>query len=301
MSAASFLYDSDGRLRAPIRIVAFVVASVLAFALVQGLLYPLLVLSAGLAGRQPSLEQTMFVVALLLAHVAMFAWIERGRSWPFVRMGGDAARPRPLLAGVTIGALCIAIPSLLLLAVGLLRIERVEGATGWFATAWRSAALLLPAAVAEELMIRGYPFAVLRDAIGARGALLGTSMVFGLMHAGNPGANVMSILLVTLAGLFLGGVVLATGSLYAAMGAHFAWNWVMAGFLHTPVSGLTDTAPAGYRLTDAGPDWITGGPWGPEGGVGAALGMSAGLWYLFGHSGTGRLWRRLAGREERQG
>lgn len=300
MSAATLLYSRDGRLRAPIRIVAFVVASVLAFAVVQGLLYPLLVLGTGLTGTQTSLEQAMFVIALLLAHLAMFRWIERDRSWPFVWMGDEAARPRPIAVGLTIGAACIAIPSLLLLAAGLLRIERVEGSVGWMETAWRSAVFLLPAAMAEELMIRGYPFAVLRETVGARGALLGTSLVFGVMHAWNPGANILSILLVTLAGLFLGGVVLVTQSLYAATVAHFAWNWVMAGFLHTPVSGLSEFAPAGYRLTDAGPDWITGGPWGPEGGIGAAVGMSAGLWYLFSRPGAGRLLQRFTSREERQ-
>jgi hypothetical protein len=31
---------------------------------------------------------------------------------------------------------------------------------------------------------------------------------------------------------------------------------------------------------DNGPDWATGGSWGPEGGAGAALGMIVGLWLL---------------------
>ena len=301
MSAAELIHDRDGRLRAPIRIAAFIIAGVLAFAAVQGLLYPLLALGAGLTGTRPSFGPTMFVVALLVTHLAMFKWIERGRSWSYVWMGETATRPRPLVRGAIIGALAIAIPSALLVATGMLRVEATSGGTPqWFETAWRSAAILLPAAAAEELMIRGYPFAVLREAVGSRMALIGTSVVFGLLHAWNPGATAMSIALVMLAGLFLGGVVLATQSLYAATLAHFAWNWAMAGFLHTPVSGLNEFAPAGYRITDSGPDWITGGPWGPEGGVGAALGMGAGLWYLFARPSTGKLWQRLARREERQ-
>ena len=71
----------------------------------------------------------------------------------------------------------------------------------------------------------------------------------------------------------------AYDSLYAAWAAHVAWNWVMAVPLHAPVSGLRFEAPD-YRTVDAGPDWITGGAWGPEGGMGAAAGMLAALTLL---------------------
>ena len=54
----------------------------------------------------------------------------------------------------------------------------------------------------------------------------------------------------------------------------------MAALLHTPVSGIRFEAP-GWRLTDAGPDWATGGAWGPEAGLGATLGMAASLIYMF--------------------
>jgi hypothetical protein len=51
-----------------------------------------------------------------------------------------------------------------------------------------------------------------------------------------------------------------------------AWNLVQAVVLHAPVSGLPLPTP-GYRLVDNGPGWLTGGPWGPEGGLAAAGGM----------------------------
>jgi hypothetical protein len=78
----------------------------------------------------------------------------------------------------------------------------------------------------------------------------------------------------------LGSIVVATNSLYAATAAHLAWNWVMAGVLHAPVSGFGVATPD-YRLVDAGPDWVTGGSWGPEAGIGAALGMGGVLVYLY--------------------
>ena len=62
--------------------------------------------------------------------------------------------------------------------------------------------------------------------------------------------------------------------------AHFAWNWVMAVPLHAPVSGLRFESP-GYSAIVTGPEWLSGGSWGPEGGLFAVLGMVAGLGYLY--------------------
>jgi hypothetical protein len=96
----------------------------------------------------------------------------------------------------------------------------------------------------------------------------------------NPGADARSIAIVTLSGVFLGMVVIVTRSLYAAWMTHWAWNWVMAVPLHTFVSGQPLPHPD-YQIVDAGPDWATGGTWGPEGGTGAAIGILVGLAYLY--------------------
>jgi hypothetical protein len=122
------------------------------------------------------------------------------------------------------------------------------------------------------LIARGYLFAVARKAGGPIVALATTSIFVGLLHIANPGATAMSVTLVTLAGVFLGAVLIATNSLYAAWLAHFAWNFAMAVVFHVPVSGLPMETPA-YRFVDAGPDWATGGAWGPEGGIPAAVSM----------------------------
>jgi membrane protease YdiL (CAAX protease family) len=189
-----------------------------------------------------------------------------------------AFTPGRIASGTLFGLSAIAIPSLLLLVFRELRwVPSTPGS--WWAATGISFANLLPAAAGEELLLRGYVFAALRESIGARLTLIATSVVFGLLHIPNPGADAESIAIVMLAGFFLGSILLATRSLYAAIAAHFVWNWFMAAGLHTAVSGIAVMTPD-YRVIDAGPDWLTGGAWGPEGGLAAAIGMFGVLVYL---------------------
>src|SRR5689334_863011 len=212
------------------------------------------------------------------------------QPWSFVGLGRSAVAGPKVLSGALMGGLTIGSACLVLLGIHMLRIDATAPGS-WWTAAGRSVAILLPAAFGEELFIRGFVFAVLRRAAGWRLALIVTSVVFGLLHAWNPGADAESILAVIVAGFFLGAILLATGSLYAAGAAHFAWNWVMAGALHIAVSGIA-SSDADYRTVETGPDWLTGGPWGPRGGLAAVAAMFVAIFYLYG--------RYLKGMEQRK-
>jgi membrane protease YdiL (CAAX protease family) len=277
LNGNALLFTPDGRLRAPWRILLFIVALFIAVA-VAITLEAFLDSAALAAGYRPLVSEWGFALGAILATAAMLFWVEH-KSWDYVGLDSRAARPELIGRYALLGILAIAIPSLLLMALGQLR--AVAAAPGsWWAATGLTFANLLPAAAGEELLLRGYIFAVLREAIGWRWTLIATSVVFGLLHVPNPGADAESVLLVMLAGFFLGAVLLATRSLYAAIAAHFGWNWAMAAGLHTPVSGIPVLAPD-YRVIDAGPDWLTGGGWGPEGGLAAAVSMFSVVVYIY--------------------
>lgn len=240
-----------------------------------------------LTGSEHGSESLAVLIALVITHAIMLRWIDK-RSWSDVGLDVSAARPMVLARGWLLGALPILVPSLLLLAAGWL-VVRPSMQGSWWVAAAQVSLFLLPAAFSEELLSRGYIFATLREWLGWPVALLVTSVAFGLLHLWNPGADAQSVTMVILAGVFLGTVLIVTGSLYAAWMAHWAWNWVMAVPLHVAVSGLPLARPD-YQIVDAGPDWITGGPWGPEGGAGAAAGMAGGWAYLY--------WRTKRKREQ---
>jgi membrane protease YdiL (CAAX protease family) len=279
VTAQRFFRTSEGALRAPWRVVVFLVACGVCVVAASAIVMPLVGLILPLLDLGPlrSTEWSL-LPALVVAH-AISLRVDGG-SWRDVGLHAEAARPRLLAGGFGIGLVAILVPTVGLIAVGWL--DREPGSAGGIVpAAVRATLVLVPAAFNEELIARGYLFAVARRAGGPVVALATTSIFFGLLHIANPGASAMSVTVVALAGVFLGAVFLATNSLYAAWLAHFAWNFGMAVLFHVPVSGLPMEMPA-YRFVDAGPDWATGGAWGPEAGVPAVISMLVGigiLWY----------------------
>lgn len=220
---------------------------------------------------------------LLVGHAWTFHLVDR-RGWRFVGLGRDAWLPRRIATCALLGALAVGLPSLALLAMGWLRLESTAPGSS-LGTAAAAMTVLIPAALWEELFLRGYAFSLLRERWGPLAAIGITSQLFGLLHFMNEGASARTFIVISMAGLFLGLVREATRSLYAAWAAHLVWNVMLVVVLHATVSGLAMPSPD-YRIVDAGPDWATGGAWGPEGGYFAFAGLVAATCYLF--------WRRPA-------
>ncbi len=131
----------------------------------------------------------------------------------------------------------------------------------------------LPAA-GEEAAMRGYLLQSLAEAWGGAWALWITSTLFGILHLSNPNTSWIGLANILVAGLFLGVVYLKTGSLWWASGAHLGWNWAHGFLFDLPVSGLEMVDTPLLRPVTAGPDWLSGGAFGPEGSVLATLVLS---------------------------
>ena len=264
--------DARGRFHWPWRLVTFACFTLAAWLLGSTLVYPVLsTLWRALFGGPMVAYAWLMLFALGVAHAMMPRTADPSLTLRALGLGREALAPRSVLGALGGGVAAIGVPSALLLAVGWLSLEPNE-VGGWTRAALGALTMLVPAALSEELTFRGYPFVVLRERFGAVAAVAVTSVAFALLHLANPGAGVRTLSLVALAGVWLGVVRVVTGSLWASFAAHLAWNAVMAIGLHMPVSGMPFATP-GYRIVDTGPAWATGGAWGPEGGLVAALGM----------------------------
>jgi len=124
---------------------------------------------------------------------------------------------------------------------------------------------------AEELLTRGW----LLQVIGSRyhpviGIFL-SSLLFALLHALNPNVSWIALLNIFLFGIFAALYTLYEGGLWGIFSIHSAWNWAQGNLFGFEVSGLEAVGNTAINLMEVGPDMITGGPFGPEGGFAATI------------------------------
>lgn len=235
------------------------------------------------------------------------SWLvaERVEGIPLAALGAPLGPGwlRELAGGAALGGVLMALAVAFLAAAGWLSWRPGPGGIPEHAAAALGAsALLLAAAFAEELLLRGYPLQVLAEGMGGRAAILLTSALFCLLHIPNlvhlpgeaglehPALRGLFLGNIFLAGLLLGAAYWRTYSLWFATGVHFGWNWTMGVVVDLPVSGLTLEMP-GYDPVLRGPAVWTGGAFGPEGGLAASLAAALGLAWIW---RTNRLSRSLA-------
>jgi len=268
------VFYADGRLRAGWRALLYIALFVpfaVVFAGVAALVAPAEGLGA-LAWQAGALLTAALLVGWLLmsrlehrpAGALGFAWTSHSAR----ELGiGMAVGGVPLLLGV--GALALA---------GWVEFRPEPGDAGSYAASLLGALVALAVAAAwEEAVFRGYPFQVLVEALGPVAATLTMSAAFAAAHAGNPDVSVSALVNIFLAGVLLSVAYLRTRSLWFATAVHLGWNWTMGSVLDLPVSGLQALDTPLYEPVITGPSWITGGNFGPEGGLMGAAAFALAL------------------------
>ncbi len=220
------------------------------------------------------------LLGVVVATWAVVRWVDR-RSFTEIGLGIGRWVSGHLGYGLLWGAALFAAGFALVAAGGAVRFTPEAGtALGYLGALTSMLLFFTVAAAAEEVLFRGYALRVLSDRWGPAVAVLITSVLFGLAHAANPEVTPLALFNIFLAGLWLGLAVVRTGSLWFAIGLHTGWNWAMAALFDVPVSGLTQgfDTPL-YSVMVGGPEWWTGGGFGPEGGVAALIALAAAtLW-----------------------
>ncbi len=201
-------------------------------------------------------------------------------SWKDLRYTGVGSPGRGFGVGLLLGVIPAALVMAVALPAGGARWS-LDGGTvvEWGRSVGTLALLLLPAAYSEELMFRGLGIVVLRRGLGMVPAVIISSILFGAAHLGNPNVSALGIMNVALAGVWLSAAFWLPGGIWTATGAHVGWNLALAA-LGAPVSGMAFTLPM-LDYATGGPDWLTGGAFGPEGGVIATVVVGAATVLLF--------------------
>lgn len=223
-------------------------------------------------------SESMLLQALAtLASTLLFTWLIGVRRLGLNRENLRYPRGQWARRGIGFGLVAGSLTALVAILISI-----VAGDAGWvgdsgtpadyLSQAIKTIAVLAPAAFAEEALFRGVPLVLLASVFGRGTALVGIAVLFALAHVPNPNATPLGLGNIALAGIFLGLAFYTPGGIWTAFGAHLGWNSLLA-CLDTPVSGVPFDIPLLDYIAGR-PAWLTGGSFGPEGGIAATLALT---------------------------
>lgn len=199
----------------------------------------------------------VFAAALVGLYTALVRWMEQRAAREL------APRAIQAVAGIILG---LALFSSVFGLLYLIGVVRWQGVSARFDPIPMLSVSIL-AAVGEELAFRGALFRIVEESFGTTSALVISAAVFGLLHALNPGATVVSTTAIALeAGILLGAAYALTRNLWLPIGLHFGWNFTEGGIFGVSVSG-GPAAKGIFSVSLTGRTLLTGGSFGPEASV----------------------------------
>jgi membrane protease YdiL (CAAX protease family) len=223
------------------------------------------------AQRAPSLvaaypqQSALYFEVVTAGAVVAAAWVMArvadGRD--FSTVGFASATPlRDLGAGALLGVgwllLCLGVLWALGAVQSLRPIPLPEPALGW------AVAALFLNTITQEVLARGYVFQTIQAHASTMWAIAVSSVLFAAYHAGAFNGSWLAAINVVLAGMLFAVIYVLSGSLWAPIGLHFAWNVLVGPLLGLTVSGRGSLAVGAPALALRGPDILTGGTFGLE-------------------------------------
>ncbi len=221
------------------------------------------------------------ILAFAFAALLLFLWVRLVERRPFHTIGFHA---RGALIGIPLGiGLALMFTALVmggLSATGMMVPAAPDGTVPLGAAAMQGvgiAALMYAVqASTEEMIYRGWLQNVIAVRIGPPIAIAIVTIAFTWAHSRNDGFGLLPGINLVLFAVFLSLLALRTGSIWASCAWHAMWNWSLSNVWGVPLSGIPPEGGSVMTWTLTGPAVLTGGAWGPEGGLFATAVLTGG-------------------------
>jgi len=211
------------------------------------------------------LQIIVLIVAVLLALYRVKDFRKRGlRASAALGFALNRRSITRFIIGAAIGALAISSIFLVEWSTGLLQIFKINAIS-----VLREDCLYFAAKpLIEEFVFRCAILGALLLWIPQRFlAVLIAAALFGSVHIVNAHAGFLSVFSTMLGGVAYGCAFLVAEQIWFPLGLHIAWNFFQARVFGFALSGgFSGPAPL-IQQHDLGPAILTGGPYGPEGGL----------------------------------
>lgn len=169
-----------------------------------------------------------------------------------------------ILVGIIIGFIAMLGIYLVELKLNFIQIKSINNLNFKIITTLFSLAVM---ALGEELLFRGFMLSGFIHILKNKYiAVLLTAILFGLAHAGNPNATIVSVISNGLGGVMYAIAFIESNGIWLPFGLHFAWNFFQGPVFGFPVSGMNFGGII-EQNTAVSQNLIYGGTYGPEGGI----------------------------------
>ena len=213
--------------------------------------------------------------------LALFLWVRWAEGRPLSTLGfvkkGSLVE---LVKGLTVGFLLFSLVALLMLLSGTGSFEWGQMTLEPFLYILILLPLWMIQGGAEELVTRAWLLPVVVKNTNLPIGLLTSSLLFALLHLGNPDIGILPILNIALFGLFASLYLLRTDNIWGIIGLHAAWNFTQGNIYGFSVSGTGVDAAVLNFIPKTDLSWLTGGAFGAEASVFSSFNLLLTVLYL---------------------
>lgn len=168
--------------------------------------------------------------------------------------------------GLLVGLILFGSTVLCMTALGYVAVEnplRLDATLGAFLmlTGW------IVQGAAEEVLTRGFLLQIFGRVTNNIVGIGVSTAFFMAMHASNSGVSLLAMVNLILFSVFAALFTLYERGLWGIFAIHSIWNWAQGNLFGFQVSGHEIEASVIFDLREVGPDTLTGGIYGPEGGL----------------------------------
>lgn len=237
-----------------------------------------------LNNENPNITQAVnLIIGFLPIYILVWLWLRLMERRPFWTIGVErAGMGGKYLRGLAVGFVMFSASIGILALFGYVEISAID-----FSGAVIAGILIVflgwvVQGAAEEVLTRGFLMPVIGVRWGIVAGIIISSSLFALLHLFNPNLSWLAMLNLFLFGVFAALYALFEGGLWGVFAIHTIWNWAQGNVYGLEVSGTRVLSSTLMQTTTTGPDWLTGGAFGPEGGaaVSAVLIVSSLLVWL---------------------
>ncbi|UMZ72618.1 CPBP family intramembrane glutamic endopeptidase [Natranaerofaba carboxydovora] len=203
-------------------------------------------------------------ISILLGILLVLKLIDKSS---IAEIGLDSIRDnfRDLVSGLMLGALSIVLIFTFLFTLDQISIEKSLFQPEFTPHIFYGLYLFVLVGVIEEVFARGYCMKKVLNHDNVLVPVIGSSVIFMVMHLMNPDLSFLGLFNILLIGILFAYMFIKTGNLWMPIGYHITWNYFQGNIFGFSVSGMSMEGI--YNVSSMEENIMTGGGFGLEGGL----------------------------------